>query len=248
MNAGFDSRTFLFLIMLMILSGSLGQALPPVDQIIMVMISFVIAISVHECMHAFTAYKLGDQTAYRLGRVTLNPVAHFDPFGFFGLLMISLGRMFIGWGKPVPVQPGNFTGRWRTHRKQGMFLVTAAGPLSNVALAMLSAIPFQIMVRSDADWGVAGDALNWFIIVNVLLASFNMIPVPPLDGYRMLTAVLPNFWAPRLRPLERWGFMILILLVFLGGNVGGSFISGMIDPVQRLLQDIVFYGLFRRVA
>lgn len=222
------------------------MSLRPTEDIIAILLSFVIAITVHECMHAWTAHKLGDNTAKSQGRITLNPVSHFEPFGFIGMVLISLGFFFIGWGKPVPVQPGNFRGPWAHRRKQGMLLVSAAGPLSNVALALVVAIPWQIAIRNNVDLGQPGFFLQWFISINALLAAFNMIPVPPLDGYKILTGILPDFWRPVLRPLEQYGFMILLLLLFVGGRIssgGQSIVGGMIDPVQRLILDIVTFGL-----
>src|SRR5699024_4904760 len=141
-----------------------------------------------------------------------NPIAHFEPFGAIGLVLISIGFPFIGWGKPVPVQPGNFRGRWASRRHQGMLLVAAAGPLSNVAQAAIMAIPYQFIVRNNLDVGEIGNVIEWFIWVNILLASFNAIPIPPLDGHKILMGLLPDFWRPVLAPLEQYGFMILILL------------------------------------
>jgi Zn-dependent protease len=215
----------------------------PLDDIIAILISFVIAVTIHEFMHAWTANRLGDPTARNLGRITLNPIAHFEPFGFLGMVMISIGWFFIGWGKPVPVQPGRFRGRWAKNRKQGMLLVTAAGPLSNVAQAIVGGAVLQIVIRNNIDLGALGNLLGWYVSINILLAAFNMIPVPPLDGYRILTSILPNFWAPVLAPLEQYGFMILLLFLFIGRGVGGSLISDMIDPVQNLLTRIVYVGL-----
>lgn len=219
----------------------------PIEDIIAILASFVIAVTIHEFMHAWTAHKLGDNTARNLGRITLNPIKHFEPFGFIGMVLISIGFFFIGWGKPVPVQPGNFRGKWALRRKQGMLLVTAAGPLSNVAQALIVAIPWQIAIRNGVDLGQLGFFMQWFISINALLAAFNMIPVPPLDGYRILTGILPDFWRPVLAPLEQYGFIVLLLLLFLGGRVGGgdtTIVGGMIDPVQRLIMDIVTLGLF----
>ncbi len=214
------------------------------EEIVAYLVSFVVAIAIHEFMHAWSANRLGDRTAKDLGRITLNPVEHFDPIGFLGMAMISIGIPFIGWGKPVPVNPGRFTGRWARHRKQGMALVAFAGPLSNVALAILMAIPYQIMIRNNVDvnenvWLF----ITSFIWVNILLASFNMIPVPPLDGYRILTGILPDFWRPLLAPLEQYGFMILLLLLFIGGRLGDSIIGGIMQPVRDLLIDVVNIGL-----
>ena len=217
--------------------------LRPVEDIIAILISFVIAVTIHEFMHAWTAQKLGDNTARDLGRITLNPVMHFEPIGFIGMVLIALGFPFIGWGKPVPVMPGRFRGTWAAHRQQGMLLVAAAGPLSNVAQAFIVALPFQLAMRNGVEMGQLRDFLSWFIQINILLAAFNMIPVPPLDGHKILMGLLPSFWTPILAPLERYGFMILILLLFIGGRVGGSIIGGMIDPVENTLIRVVFFGL-----
>ena len=214
------------------------------EEIIMVLASFVIAITIHEFMHAYIAHQLGDDTAKRLGRITFNPIEHFDPIGFFGMVMIAMGFPFIGWGKPVPVQPGNFRGRWGANRKVGMLIVAAAGPLSNIAQALVMAIPFQFMWRNNIG---NADVLNFmqvFISINILLAAFNIIPIPPLDGYKILTGVLPNFWTPILRPLEQYGFMVLFVFIIIGNQMGGgSVLSAMIDPVYAGLQRIVFVGL-----
>jgi Zn-dependent protease len=215
----------------------------PVEDVIAILISFVIAVSIHEFMHAYTAHRLGDNTARDLGRITLNPVSHFEPFGFIGMVLISLGFPFIGWGKPVPVQPGRFRGRWAQRRHQGMLLVAAAGPLSNVVQALVMAIPYQIAVRNGIDLGQLGSFMFWFIWINILLAAFNMIPIPPLDGHKILMGILPDFWRPVLAPLEQYGFMILLLLFFIGGRIGGSIVGGMINPVQDFLTSIVFTGL-----
>lgn len=210
----------------------------------MVLVSFVIAITIHEFMHAYSAHKLGDDTAKRLGRITFNPIEHFDPIGFFGMVMIAMGFPFIGWGKPVPVQPGNFRGSWARRRKEGMLVVAAAGPLSNVAQALIVAVPFQYMWRNGIGSETMLQFMQVFININILLAAFNMIPIPPLDGYKILTGILPNFWTPILRPLEQYGFMVLFLFIIIGNQLGaGSVLSAMISPVYSGLQRIVYAGL-----
>ena len=215
----------------------------PVEDIIAILLSFVIAVTIHEFMHAWVAHRLGDNTARDLGRITLNPVSHFEPIGFIGMVLISLGFPFIGWGKPVPVQPGRFRGKWGGRRQMGLTLVAAAGPLSNVAQAIVVAIPFQIAARNNVDLGLIGFFMGWFIQINILLAAFNAIPIPPLDGHKILIGILPPFWRPVLAPLEQYGFVLLFLLLFVGGQLGSSLIGGMIDPVRDALYDVVFTGL-----
>ncbi|MGD9711695.1 MAG: site-2 protease family protein [Thermomicrobiales bacterium] len=235
-----DPNSGLYIIMLLLLATQVfsGRSLPPTKQIVTVLGCFIVAVAVHEFMHAFVALKLGDNTAERQGRVTLNPSSHFEPFGFFGMVMISLGYNFIGWGKPVPVNPARLNAPGRLFDgRHGMVLVALAGPLSNVAMAAVAAIPIHMMWDDSA--ARSGDlfyVVTWFFWVNALLASFNAIPIPPLDGYRILVGVLPSFWIRILAPLERYGFLILILLFFIGNRIGSSSVtSEMISPIRELI-------------
>ncbi|MGN6671761.1 MAG: site-2 protease family protein [Thermomicrobiales bacterium] len=201
---------------------------------------FVVAITIHEFMHAFTAYQLGDPTAARLGRITFNPIAHFDPLGFLMLLLLLLNIFPIGlaWGKPVPVNPGNFR-----DPKRGMLLVAAAGPLSNVVQAALLAIPLRLAPAAVAGWPpFLHTHLVTGIYINILLAAFNAIPIPPLDGHKILTGLLPDFWYPLLAPLERQGFAILIVLLFLPGFLHIDLLGEMVAPVQILLSRLIVPG------
>jgi Zn-dependent protease len=215
----------------------------PLDDILAILFAFIVATAIHEFMHAWTALQLGDTTARDQGRITLNPVAHFEPFGFFGMVMIAIGYPFIGWGKPVPVAPWKMTRLPREQRRRGMALVALAGPASNVVQAALAAIVLQIVIRNGIDIGAGLDVLNWFVQINILLAAFNMIPIPPLDGFNILNGILPEFWGPVLAPLAKYGFPILILLFFIGGRLGGSVVDSLIGPVQNSLRDIMYYGL-----
>ncbi|MGH2558529.1 MAG: site-2 protease family protein [Thermomicrobiales bacterium] len=233
-----DPNSGLYLILLFVLATQVlgGRSLPEPRQIFAVLGSFIIATTIHEFMHAYTAWRLGDSTARDLGRITLNPLMHFEPFGFFGMVMISLGFSFIGWGKPVPVNPNRLGGIGILQRQRGMALVAAAGPISNVVQAAAVAIPLRIARNNGTDLGELGYYMEWFLWVNVLLASFNMIPIPPLDGHKILTGLLPNFWYPIMAPLERYGFIILFGLFFISGRIGGEGITtAMIFPVQDLL-------------
>ena len=220
-----------------------SSSIRPLDDILAILFAFVVATAIHEFMHAWTAWKLGDPTARDQGRITLNPVAHFEPFGFFGMMMIAIGFPFLGWGKPVPVAPWKMNRLPRDRRRQGMALVALAGPVSNIVQAAVAAIAFQIVVRNGIDIGEGRDVLYWFIVINALLASFNLIPIPPLDGFNILNGLLPDFWNPILQPLARYGFAILLILVFVGGQIGGSIFESMAYPLRNTLTELYFRGL-----
>jgi Zn-dependent protease len=240
-NQGDPTQSFA-LIMLALLALNVFRdrnQIPPTRQIIAVLASFVIATTIHEFSHAFTALKLGDDTARQLGRLTFDPMAHFEPFGFFGMVMISLGYSFIGWGKPVPVLVHRLKGSTPAARNRSMGLVALAGPVSNLIQAGIAAILIRYAIHNNNDLHGAYPYIRWFFIVNVLLASFNMIPLPPLDGHKILTALLPGFWHPVLYSLNRYGFMIIFLLFFATSWLGlPSITNDMINPPQQLFTRI----------
>jgi len=232
-----QSGFILILLLLMATSFAGGRPDRSVEQIVAFLASFIVATAIHEFCHAFFALKLGDRTAAELGRVTLNPLAHFEPFGFIGMVMISLGFGMIGWGKPVPVNPARFSVKaLRAH--QGMALVAIAGPISNLVQAAIVAVPLRLSGSSFTLSGGSLEMYAWtFVYVNLLLAAFNMIPIPPLDGSKVLLGLVPRFWYPILAPIERYGFVILLVLFFIGGDIGNSIVSAMIDPPFRLFTD-----------
>jgi Zn-dependent protease len=216
----------------------LGPDIDP-QRIVMLIATFVVAIAVHEFMHAWTASKLGDQTARNLGRVTLNPVVHFDPIGFFLLILVAIGIAPITWGKPVPVNTYNLRPLGPLGRNGSMAVVALAGPASNVVMAAIAAIPLRF---GDLVFGLDPAILSFldlFITMNLLLAAFNMIPIPPLDGSKVLMGILPRFWTPVLAPLERFGFMILLVILIIG-EPGRLLLNAMIRPVFELLTNIVY--------
>ncbi len=208
------------------------------QYVVTIIVTFILAITVHEFMHAWTAWMLGDDTARLLGRVSLNPAVHFDPIGAFMFLLIALGIPALAWGRPVPVNDFRLRPLGRFGRHGSMALVSLAGPLSNVVLGALAASIIRVADATNANLGAVGNFLWIFMNVNFLLAAFNMIPLPPLDGSRILMAVLPPFWRPVLAPLERYGIMLLFLFIFLGGYLGGNVIGAIINPVHNLLLDV----------
>jgi Zn-dependent protease len=178
-------------------------------------IPLIFAITLHEAAHGYIARMFGDSTAYMMGRVTLNPVKHIDPVGtiLFPLIAMVVGGIVFGWAKPVPVNFANLRSP-----KRDMFWVAAAGPMSNLAQALIWAGVAKVITLTDSDsmiaqfwFAVAIAGISW----NVVVAIFNLFPILPLDGGRMLTSILPNRLAYRYARLEPYGMPILIGLIVL---------------------------------
>ena len=187
-----------------------------IQRIAVWILPVIFAITVHEVAHGWVAKKYGDNTASRLGRLTLNPVKHVDLLGTIilpGLLLMTGTGFIFGWAKPVPVDPSNFK-----RPLQDMAIVALAGPVSNLIMALIWALIIRlgIFIGTNAEaislpliyTGVAG------ISINLVLAMINLLPIPPLDGSRILTGILPSYWAWQYNRLERYGFILLLVLLY----------------------------------
>lgn len=206
-------------------------------------IPVIVAITLHEAAHGYAAWALGDDTAKLEGRLSLNPLRHVDRFGTLilpGLLILgqvlTLGRVvfLFGWAKPVPVSAWRFK-----YPRQGMALVAAAGPAMNFVLAWLAALALHGTAEMSGRAGaMADDALTLFMLANLVLGLFNLLPIPPLDGGRIVVGVLPERLAMQWARLERAGIVIVLLAVFLVPRALASMGIAW-DPVGRLLGEVL---------
>ncbi|MGI6209050.1 MAG: site-2 protease family protein [Anaerolineae bacterium] len=207
-----------------------------IAQLLASVIALLIAFTVHEATHALMATNLGDTTARRLGRLSLNPVAHLDPLGTIMILVSGFG-----WGKPVPVNPYNL----RPAGRLGMGLVAAAGPISNILLAYVFAAPFRAnlitigMMRGGDIIPSLGQVLFTVVMLNVYLAVFNLLPVAPLDGFKVVLGLLPPRWAYALARTERYGPLILLFLILSGGLIRFNLLDATLVPVARVILQLV---------
>lgn len=174
------------------------------------LIILIFSAIVHEVMHGVVAEKLGDDTARLEGRITLNPIPHIDPFGSIALplfLMMVGSPVILGAAKPVPVNFNNLR-----DPKRGMALVSLAGPLANFGLAILCVIPIKLGLVNQLSYEILIQA----IIINLVLGTFNLIPIPPLDGSKVLAALAPDRWMYKILEWERFGFLIVFAFLYLG--------------------------------
>lgn len=202
---------------------------------IVLIVMLVVAFPVHEFSHALAAVQLGDGTPRLMGRLTLDPRAHFDPTGAVLLAISMLIGFGIGWAKPTPYNPMNLRGgRW------GEAIIAVAGPVSNLVLAIAAALPLRYIRASGMDVPFLEGVLTLFVAINLLLMVFNLIPIPPLDGSKVLFAFLDPRTAWRVRAtLEQYGFLILLAAIFLpifnGNTLVGVIFSEVFGPLISLV-------------
>ncbi len=195
------------------------------------------AIILHEISHGYVAYRLGDPTAKRAGRLTLNPLPHIDPIGTVALpiimLVLSGGSYFFGWAKPVPIDPRNFR-----DERTGMMLTGIAGPTMNIVLALVAGLlsrAFPAAVFARGQFTGIGSPLLFFCYGNLILAFFNLIPIPPLDGSRVVQWFLPDGARNSYRSIARYGFIILIGATYMLPGLFGAYLAVTVGPIFALL-------------
>ena len=200
----------------------------------------ILAITFHEAAHGFVAHRLGDDTAYNLGRVSFNPIRHIDLFGTIvlpGVLLLSHSPFLFGYAKPVPVRFANLR-----NPRIGMVLVALAGPATNIILAIAAAACFRLVPLVPADYAQwVADNLKNMLLINVVLAIFNMLPIPPLDGGRVAVGLLPRPLAIPLAALEPFGMLILVGILILLPLAGSQFGLNLdvISAIMRASTDFI---------
>ena len=224
-----------------ILSGGIQSA---IYLLVIRLIVALIALPIHECAHGYAAYRMGDHTAERQGRLTLNPLAHFDPIGTIAIILFGFG-----WAKPVPINPINFE-----NPKKGMMLSSLAGPMSNIGLAFITMVLYKISIipsymgMEGAFLSTVQNFLLYMISINITLGVFNLIPIPPLDGSRIATYFLPQRIYFKIMQYENIIFIGLMIALWFGVLDGpisfvSSTVTGILDFVTRPIDWLTLFFL-----
>lgn len=193
------------------------------------LIILIFSVIIHEVSHGYAALFLGDRTAQDRGRLTLNPIPHIDPIGsiIFPALSLLLGGFIFGWAKPVPFNPYNLR-----NKKWGEAIVAAAGPASNFLLAIVFGLVLRFSPALAAS--AAAGLLATIVIVNLMLGTFNLIPIPPLDGSRIFGSLLPARFQNIRQSLDRWGLVIVILLIFILAPIASIIVSWLFTLITGI--------------
>jgi Zn-dependent protease len=197
--------------------------MPNLSEIILLAPPILLALTFHEYAHGLVAYLLGDPTAQRAGRLTLNPISHLDPIG---TIMLFIAR--IGWAKPVPVNPYNFQ-----NPRRDIVLVSLAGPVANLVIAFAVGLLFKVLVKYQIFMSLpeaVAKIIGFALSINILLAIFNLLPIPPLDGSKILGGLLPPELEQEYRKFERYGPIVLLVLVFGGYLFNFSLLMMILSP------------------
>ena len=192
--------------------------------------AILFGLTIHEFSHGYVAWRLGDPTAKMMGRLTLNPLKHLDPIGTIALFLFRFG-----WAKPVPIDPRNFR-----HPTRDMAISGLAGPTANLLTAAVSGLILRVLIMLHVG-GFVATLTSYFVLFNLILCFFNLLPIPPLDGSRLLYHLLPPNLAAAYGRLERYGFMILIGIILVGNLTGVSLLSLYITPLLRVFT-LLFVG------
>lgn len=207
-------------------------------QRFMLLIPLVLSLTVHEWAHAYSAFRLGDDTAARLGRLTLNPIPHIDPIGT--ILLPMLGVPF-GWAKPVPVNPARFDPK--VHMSTGMMITAAAGPFSNVVLAIACVLVFGALLRLAPEFVGSEQSVSKLLMygfqINIALAVFNMLPVPPLDGSRVADGLMPRRLRPAWEKFASFGPLALLAVLFLPSMLNFSLLQWPLSKAWELAYTVL---------
>jgi Zn-dependent protease len=195
-----------------------------IERLIAGVVALLVGLTFHEFSHALTADQLGDMRPRAMGRLTLNPIAHIDPIG--AVMLVIAG---FGWAKPVMVNPAALRGGRRS-----MALVAFAGPIANLVVAIAFAVAFRVMTLAHVESGFVLSLVALIVQLNILLAIFNLIPIPPLDGYNVALAYLPARQALTIQRYAPYGILVLLLLIFLPGSPLRALLS-LAGPITRVL-------------
>ncbi len=204
--------------------------MPDIQGIILSAPAILFGLTIHEFSHGWVAWRLGDPTAKMMGRLTLNPLKHLDPIGTIALFLFRFG-----WAKPVPIDPRNFQ-----HPTRDMAISSLAGPAANLLTAAIAGTILRVLFLFHVGGFIATLAM-YFVLFNLILCFFNLIPIPPLDGSRLLYHLLPPNLAAGYARLERYGFIILIGIIFLGQITNIDLLQMYIVPLLRVFS-LIFVG------